>query len=572
MIFKKIRKGHADWRNFLCSTPARDYVFQKDAYEDQIDRAAKNIRKTDCVIIGAGAGASTAAGIQYGGKRFTDNFAEFIKKYGEYYMTDMYAAGFYPYPSEEAKWGYWSKHALMNRFDPPALPLYTELYDIVKNKEYFVLTTNVDHQFYKAGFDEKRIFATQGDYGKIQCQKACHPKTYDAKDLFRKMDKARRDCLIPSELVPKCPVCGGNMAMNLRCDNYFVEDEAWHEAADRYAGFLEQHKDKKVVLLELGVGFNTPIIIRFPFEKMVRENSSYSLIRMNMDEAVVPESFGKRAIGIGGDMAKPITDIRGAGIMTQDERREYLIQYLLKEKIPFGRQNIPTDKQGQENLLRSLMNVRPPRPISNDFLKIQDEYLTERNIERGITDIDTLAPVKSDSRLYIWQGDITTLKCDAIVNACNSQMLGCFSPMHACIDNFIHTYAGMELRLKMHEIMAKQGHEEETGKAKITSGYNLPTKYILHTVGPIIQWKVTKEDEDLLASCYTECLKLAADTGVESIAFCCLSTGVFRFPQQRAAEIATNTVKQYLNKDSRIKKVIFNVFKDEDLKIYSGLL
>ncbi len=217
--------------------------------------------------------------------------------------------------------------------------------------------------------------------------------------------------------------------------------------------------------------------------------------------------------------------------MTQDERREYLIQYLLKEEIPFGRQNIPTDRQGQENLLRSLMNVRPPRPISNDFLKIQDEYLTERNIERGITDVDTLAPVKSDSRLYIWQGDITTLKCDAIVNACNSQMLGCFSPMHACIDNFIHTYAGMELRLKMHEIMAKQGHEEETGKAKITSGYN-----------------------------------------VESIAFCCLSTGVFRFPQQRAAEIATNTVKQYLNKDSRIKEVIFNVFKDEDLKIYSGLL
>ena len=572
MIFKKIRKGHVDWKNFLCSTPARDYVFQKEAYEDQISKAAENIRNADCVIIGAGAGASTAAGIQYGGKRFTDNFAEFIKKYGGHYMTDMYAAGFYPYPSEEAKWGYWSKHALMNRFDPPALPLYTELYDIVKDKEYFVLTTNVDHQFYKAGFDEKRIFATQGDYGKIQCQKGCHSKTYDAEELFRKMDEERRDCLIPSELVPKCPVCGGNMAMNLRCDNYFVEDEAWHQAADRYAGFLEQNKDKKVVLLELGVGFNTPIIIRFPFEKMVRENSSYSLIRLNMDEAVVPESFGKRAIGIGGDMAKAITDIRGAGIMTQDERREYLIQYLLKEKIPFGRQNIPTDKQGQENLLRSLMNVRPPRPISNDFLKIQDEYLTERNIERGITDVDTLAPVKSDSRLYIWQGDITTLKCDAIVNACNSQMLGCFSPMHACIDNFIHTYAGMELRLKMHEIMAKQGHEEETGKAKITSGYNLPTKYILHTVGPIIQWKVTKEDEDLLASCYTECLKLAADTGVESIAFCCLSTGVFRFPQQRAAEIATNTVKQYLNKDSRIKKVIFNVFKDEDLKIYSGLL
>ena len=176
---------------------------KKDAYEDQIDRAAKNIRNTDCIIIGAGAGASTAAGIQYGGKRFTDNFAEFIKKYGEHYMTDMYAAGFYPYPSEEAKWGYWSKHALMNRFDPPALPLYTELYDIVKNKEYFVLTTNVDHQFYKAGFDEKEYLQHREIMGKSSARKPVIQKTYDAKDLFRKMDKARRDCLIPSELVPK---------------------------------------------------------------------------------------------------------------------------------------------------------------------------------------------------------------------------------------------------------------------------------------------------------------------------------------------------------------------------------
>ena len=258
--------------------------------------------------------------------------------------------------------------------------------------------------------------------------------------------------------------------------------------------------------------------------------------------------------------------------MTQDKRREYLIQYLLKEEIRFGRRKIPADKQEQENLLRSLMNVRPPKPVSEKFLEIQDAYLTERNIERGITDISELTPVKSDPRLYIWQGDITTLKCDAIVNACNSQMLGCFSPMHACIDNFIHTYAGVELRLKMYEIMSEQGHEEETGKAKITSGYNLPAKYILHTVGPIIQWGVTKEDEELLASCYRECLKLASDTGVESIAFCCLSTGVFRFPQQRAAEIAVDAVRQYLDKDSRIKKVIFNVFKDEDLKIYNKLL
>lgn len=258
--------------------------------------------------------------------------------------------------------------------------------------------------------------------------------------------------------------------------------------------------------------------------------------------------------------------------MTQRERREYLIEYLLKEDNKISRQKMPNDKQGQENLLRSLMNVRLPQPISEEFLKIQDEYLKERNQERGITDIADLQPVTSDQRLYIWQGDITTLKCDAIVNACNSQMLGCFSPMHACIDNFIHTYAGIELRLAMYQIMIKQGHEEATGQAKITPGYNLPASYILHTVGPIIQWNVTKEDEALLASCYKECLKLAADTGVESIAFCCLSTGVFHFPQQRAAEIAVETVKDYLDIDNRIKKVIFNVFKDEDLEIYNKLL
>lgn len=258
--------------------------------------------------------------------------------------------------------------------------------------------------------------------------------------------------------------------------------------------------------------------------------------------------------------------------MTQKERREYLIEYLLKEDNKISRQKMPNDKQGQENLLRSLMNVRLPQPISEEFLKIQDEYLKERNQERGITDIADLQPVTSDQRLYIWQGDITTLKCNAIVNACNSQMLGCFSPMHACIDSFIHTYAGIELRLAMYQIMIKQGHEEATGQAKITPGYNLPASYILHTVGPIIQWNVTKEDEALLASCYRECLKLAADTGVESIAFCCLSTGVFHFPQQRAAEIAVETVKDYLDIDNRIKKVIFNVFKDEDLEIYNKLL
>lgn len=310
MIFRKKRKGHVDWRDFLCTTPANDYVIQKDSYEQQIESAVKLIKEGDAVIIGAGAGASTAAGIEYGGKRFRENFHEFIMKYGGQYMTDMYAAGFYPFPSEEARWGYWSKHALFNRFDPPALPLYQELYDMVKEKEYFVLTTNVDHQFQKAGFAGDRIFATQGDYGEIQCQRGCHRKVYDAQELFQRMDAARKDCLIPSELVPKCPVCGGKMAMHLRCDNYFVEDEAWHEAADRYADFLEQNKGKKVVLLELGVGFNTPVIIRLPFEKLVRKNPSYALIRLNKDEAVVPKSFGGRALGIGGDMAGAIADIR----------------------------------------------------------------------------------------------------------------------------------------------------------------------------------------------------------------------------------------------------------------------
>ena len=309
MIFKKIRKGHVDWRKFLCSIPANDYIFQKEAYEKQIENSAKLLKEADAIIIGAGAGASTAAGMEYGGKRFRENFHEFIMKYGGQYMTDMYAAGFYPFPSEEARWGYWSKHALLNRFEPPALPLYKQLYDIVKNKEYFVLTTNVDHQLYKAGFEEQRIFATQGDYGEIQCSRGCHSKVYEAGELFHKMDAARKDCLIPSELVPKCPVCGGAMAMHLRCDNYFVEDETWHKAADRYADFLEENKDKNVVLLELGVGFNTPVIIRFPFEKIVREHSTYSLIRLNKDEAAVPESFGERAIGIGKDMAGAVSDI-----------------------------------------------------------------------------------------------------------------------------------------------------------------------------------------------------------------------------------------------------------------------
>jgi len=305
MMFMKM----IDWSQFLSGVPAKDYIFQDIPYEKQVEQASALLAAAETILIGAGAGASAAAGLTYSGERFTSNFSEFIEKYGSKYMTDMYAAGFYPFPTQEAKWGYWSKHSMMNRFLPPALPLYKQLYEIVKDKDYFVLTTNVDHQFQKASFQKERIFATQGDYGNIQCEKGCHPKIYDAEDLFYQMDQARRDCIVPSDLVPKCPVCGGNMTMHLRCDQYFVEDKDWHEAAGRYQNFLNRMEKKQGVLLELGVGFNTPTIIRFPFEEMANRNKRLSLIRLNRDEAFVPESLGNRAIGIGGNMAKVISDM-----------------------------------------------------------------------------------------------------------------------------------------------------------------------------------------------------------------------------------------------------------------------
>lgn len=292
--------------DFLSGTPARDYVFQNTPYEEQIRSAAEAIQEAEYILIGAGAGLSAAAGLTYGGKRFEDNFPEFIEKYG---MTDMYSAGFYPFPSEEARWGYWSKHVYVNRIAPDALPLYKKLYELVKEKKYFVLTTNADHQFYKAEFGDDKIFATQGDYGLIQCKRGCHQKVYDDIAMMNQMHQARKNCLIPSYMVPKCPVCGGPMNMNLRCDSYFVEDEAWHRAEKHFSEFLNRCRTKKTVLLELGIGFNTPTIIRFPFEKLAREKKNMTLIRLNMDEAVVPESLGKRAIGINADLARSVKDI-----------------------------------------------------------------------------------------------------------------------------------------------------------------------------------------------------------------------------------------------------------------------
>lgn len=256
--------------------------------------------------------------------------------------------------------------------------------------------------------------------------------------------------------------------------------------------------------------------------------------------------------------------------MSQDERRLFLIRFLLNENPDFEYQRIPADTERQKLLLRGLLNVRPPRPLDSDFLRVQDEYLRNEIAAAGITDIETLEPIRPG--MYLWQGDITTLKCDAIVNAANSGMTGCYVPNHRCIDNAIHTFAGAELRLACAELMQKQGCPEPTGRAKLTSAFNLPCRYVLHTVGPIVGNAVTESDRRLLESCYRSCLELAAENGLESVAFCCISTGEFRFPNRAAAEIAVKTVSAFLKEKSSVKKVIFNVFKDKDRAIYQELL
>lgn len=256
--------------------------------------------------------------------------------------------------------------------------------------------------------------------------------------------------------------------------------------------------------------------------------------------------------------------------MNQSEKRLFLIQSLLKERPEYRDLSIPSESDSQRRLLRGLMNIRAPQRTDAEFLKTQDAYLQGETAAKGITDIAGLTPIQPG--LYLWQGDITTLKCDAIVNAANSGMTGCYIPNHRCIDNAIHTYAGVELRLACAELMEQQGHPEPTGQAKITPAFNLPCRYVLHTVGPIIDGRVTKEDKELLASCYRSCLELAAENGLESVAFCCISTGEFHFPNDLAAEIAVRTVKEFLKKQTSVKKVIFNVFKDLDKAIYEKQL
>ena len=256
--------------------------------------------------------------------------------------------------------------------------------------------------------------------------------------------------------------------------------------------------------------------------------------------------------------------------MTQTKRREYLIRYLLDEQLKYKDTEMPDDIQAQKRLLRSLMNVRSPKSISEEFLRVQDDYLQEELSQKHITSVSDLLPLEPG--IYVWQGDITTLACDAIVNAANSGMTGCYYPCHGCIDNAIHSYAGVQLRLECDAIIKAQGHEESTGTAKITEAYNLPCRYVLHTVGPIITGALTNQDEELLVSCYRSCLALAEEYGLKSIAFCCISTGEFRFPNQRAAELAVQTVRQYRAETGSDIHVIFNVFKDIDDYIYRELL
>lgn len=256
--------------------------------------------------------------------------------------------------------------------------------------------------------------------------------------------------------------------------------------------------------------------------------------------------------------------------MNQNERRQILIRSLLDEQPRYKKIPMPDSAEEQKTLLRSLMNVRMAAPISPEFQKIQDEYLREENSGRGIVELSELTPVQDG--IYLWRGDITRLRCGAIVNAANSGMTGCYQPCHNCIDNCIHTFSGIQLRNYCSELMERQGHEEPPGQAKITPGFNLPCDYVIHTVGPIVQGRLTRRHCDLLASCYRSCLELADARTIKSIAFCCISTGVFRFPNRRAAEIAVQTVTEYRAEKNSEIEVIFNVFKDIDLAIYRELL
>lgn len=259
----------------------------------------QTLQSADAVIVGAGAGLSTSAGFTYSGERFQKHFADFIGKYG---FADMYSAGFYPFPTEEEHWAYWSRHIYYNRYVPAPKPVYDNLLKLVLDKDYFVITTNVDHQFQKAGFDKQRLFYTQGDYGLFQCAKPCHQKTYDNEEWVKRMIAEQMDMRIPTELVPRCPVCGEKMKVNLRADETFVEDEGWHAASERYTEFIRRHKDGKVLFLDLGSGGNTPVIFKIPFIRWTMQNPIAIYATVNLGEAFTVDQIADRSIVINADI------------------------------------------------------------------------------------------------------------------------------------------------------------------------------------------------------------------------------------------------------------------------------
>lgn len=277
-------------------------------YWQQIERLKAEVGKAKAILIGAGAGMSAAAGLTYDGERFQKYFADFRAKYG---IADMYSGGFYPYPSLEEYWAWWSRHIWVNRYDVTAGEPYRQLLELVKDKDYFVLTTNVDHQFQLAGFDKERLFYTQGDYGLWQCSKACHNKTYDNEKAIRLMTAQQQDMRIPSSLIPRCPVCGASMAMNLRCDDHFVEDAGWHEASRRYDTYVATHTNQPLLLLELGVGNNTPGIIKYPFWLMTARNPQAVYACINNGEAVCPREISGQSLCINRDIARVLADLGG---------------------------------------------------------------------------------------------------------------------------------------------------------------------------------------------------------------------------------------------------------------------
>ena len=277
-----------------------------ESFSDNIKTLKCEIDTANAIVIGAGAGLSTSAGFDYAGERFEKYFSDFQKKYG---ITDMYSGGFYPYDTLEEYWAWWSRHILVNRYDCPVGKPYSDLLKLVKDKDYFVLTTNVDHQFQRAGFDKKHLFYTQGDYGLWQCSKSCHYKTYDNEEAVRAMAEQQKNMKIPAELIPKCPVCGAPMTMNLRCDNSFVQDEGWYKAANCYEDFIRCHSNSHILFLELGVGMNTPVIIKYPFWQMTAQNSSAVYACVNLRESYCPNEIARQSICLQGDIGNILNTI-----------------------------------------------------------------------------------------------------------------------------------------------------------------------------------------------------------------------------------------------------------------------